>query len=76
MIKSISFSNENRLRGESHKKKGSAFSKIRIEDINDSQYDGDDDTIEKLTNLVNSYGEQLDIKEKQISQLNKVIVSY
>lgn len=38
--------------------------------------DNEIDTIERLTMLVNEYSEQLEQKDKQINQLNKVIGSY
>lgn len=75
LLKSISFSNENRNKFESNKKK-EAYSKIRIEDIYEDEVSDDTDTIERLTELVNEYREQLEQRDKQISQLNKVLGSY
>lgn len=59
----------------SNKKKG-LFSKIRIEDIYEDEASDDTDTIERLTGLVNEYSEQLEQRDRQISQLNKVVGSY
>lgn len=75
LLKSISFSNENRTKFVSNKKKG-LFSKIRIEDIYEDEASDDTDTIERLTGLVNEYSEQLEQRDRQISQLNKVVGSY